>query len=148
VQIRIPRRRAFTLVEIMIVVLIIGLLAAIAVAVFDQARRRSLATRYANDFNKFEAAFQQYTLEHGGWPPASAGGTMPTGMSGLLPERFVQSSAMGGLYSWTGDAAQILLSGSDATDAVMEQVDKMIDDGNLGTGSFTSVAAGSYQLQL
>ena len=88
------RHDAFTLVEIMIVVVIIGLLAAMAISAFQRVRERSLASRYANDFNQFSAAFQRYVLENGGWPVGVVGGVFPTGMTGCLFEfRSRQSTA-------------------------------------------------------
>jgi len=54
---------AFTLVEIMIVVAIIALLAAIAVPSFLRARKRSQATRILNDLRLIDAAVDQYAIE-------------------------------------------------------------------------------------
>lgn len=55
--------RAFTLVEIMIVVAVIALLAAIAVPGFMRARKRSQATRILNDLRFIDSAVDQYALE-------------------------------------------------------------------------------------
>jgi prepilin-type N-terminal cleavage/methylation domain-containing protein len=57
------RRGGFTLVEIMIVVAIIALLAAIAVPGFLRARKRAQATRILNDLRMIDSAVDQYAIE-------------------------------------------------------------------------------------
>ena len=59
------RRAGFTLVEIMIVVAIIALLAAIAVPGFLRARKRSQASKILNDLRLIDAAVDQYAIETG-----------------------------------------------------------------------------------
>src|ERR1700759_1592975 len=59
------RRGGFTLVEIMIVVAIIALLAAIAVPGFLRARKRSQASKIINDLRMIDAAVDQYAIENG-----------------------------------------------------------------------------------
>ena len=56
-------RGGFTLVEIMIVVAIIAMLAAIAVPNFLRARKRSQATRVLEDLRMIDAAIDQYAIE-------------------------------------------------------------------------------------
>jgi len=58
------RRGGFTLVEIMIVVAIIALLAAIAVPNFLRARKRSQATRILEDLRMIDSATDQYAIEN------------------------------------------------------------------------------------
>ena len=67
-------RGGFTLVEIMIVVAIIALLAAIAVPGFLRARKRSQATTILNDARVIDGAMDQYAIENN--KPGSA--TMAT----------------------------------------------------------------------
>ena len=55
----------FTLVEIMIVVAIIGLLAALAVPGFVKARKQSQGRRVLNDARQMDAAIDQWALETG-----------------------------------------------------------------------------------
>ncbi len=59
------KRAGFTLVEIMIVVAIIALLAAIAVPGFLRARKRSQASKILNDLRMIDAAIDQYAIENG-----------------------------------------------------------------------------------
>ncbi len=58
------KRGGFTLVEIMIVVAIIALLAAIAVPGFLRARKRSQASRILNDLRLIDSAVDQYAIEN------------------------------------------------------------------------------------
>ena len=57
------KRGGFTLVEIMIVVAIIALLAAIAVPGFLRARKRSQASKIINDLRLIDSAMDQYAIE-------------------------------------------------------------------------------------
>ena len=58
-------KAAFTLVEIMIVVAIIGLLAALAIPGFVKARKQSQGRRIINDARQMDAAIDQWALEQG-----------------------------------------------------------------------------------
>jgi prepilin-type N-terminal cleavage/methylation domain-containing protein len=55
----------FTLVEIMIVVAVIGLLAAIALPNFVRARQTSQTNACINNLRQIDSAIQQYALENG-----------------------------------------------------------------------------------
>lgn len=58
------KKQGFTLVEIMIVVAIIALLAAIAVPSFMNARTKSMLSSCQNNLRLIDGAVQQYALDH------------------------------------------------------------------------------------
>ena len=58
-------KKGFTLVEIMIVVVIIGLLAAMAIPAFQKVREQSREKAMLNNLRQVASAGQQYVLEEG-----------------------------------------------------------------------------------
>ncbi len=58
-------KKGFTLVEIMIVVVIIGLLAAMAIPAFNKVRATSQDKAVTNNLRQYASAAQQYMLDEG-----------------------------------------------------------------------------------
>ena len=62
-------KRAFTLIELLIVVAIIGILAAVAVPNFMNARTRAQVSRATADLKNIGTAIDMYSADHGTYPP-------------------------------------------------------------------------------
>lgn len=96
--------KGFTLVEIMIVVTIIGLLVAIAVPNFLQARETSRSRACIANLREIDTAKQQYMLDKNSNTFASAMSSDPA-LGGLVGSyvRSLPKCPIGGTYT-TGDA--------------------------------------------
>lgn len=136
-------RSGFTLVEITIVVVIIGLLAAMAIPAFKKVRNNSYASRLANDFRIFAGAFEIHALEVGVWPGDGQGNALPaTAQPYFKGTAWYKVPPNGGYWDWEvnrlGFIASVgLVEGNNSLDpAVYEGVDEILDDGNLSTGVF------------
>jgi len=140
-------RAGFTLTELMIVVAVIGLLAAIALPSFARARERSVNVRFAADLQVAKAAFTEYSMEHGDYPPDTMPGEMPEGMADYLRRiAWTKATAIGGQWDWDrgtfGFKGGVSVYHPTASNDQMLQVDNTIDDGNLATGEFRSRSEG------
>lgn len=150
-----PKRRShvpssgFTLVEIMIVVVIIGLLAALAIPAFQRVQRASQNARVINDFRVFAQAFEIYNSQNGAWPANAGSGVVPSSpvsMSGDFKVASWQAvTVVGGRWNWdnnisSGGNAGICIAAFTCTQAQLEEIDAKIDDGDLTTGNFVLTA--------
>lgn len=142
----------FTLVEIMIVVIIIGLLAAMAIPAFKKVREGSLASRLMNDFRMFGGAFAQFDLENGYYPPDGGFSDLPPLMIDYLPNESWRNPPAGGQWLWDyedrGITAGVSYRDSNLDDDFFVKVDRKIDDGDLTTGTFQKIANDRYSFIL
>ena len=69
--------RAFTLIELLIVVAIIGILAAIAVPNFLNAQMRAKVSRTVSDMKAIHTAMEMYFLDNNYYPPDYDSGQVP-----------------------------------------------------------------------
>jgi len=145
------RGGGFTLVELMIVVVIIGILAAIAIPAFRHVREQSRNARIVNNYRVLANAFETYATKHGEWPDDVSRGTFPPEMEGFLkPEELTEATVVGGHWDWEGPdsvgLAGVTLRSGNVDEEQAREIDEKLDDGNLSTGHFVegAVAGGGY----
>jgi len=136
-------QRGFTLVEIMVAVVIIGLLLSLAVPAVMKVFGKSKVNRIVNDIRVVSDAFQFYALDNGIYPPDGDVGVIPDGMTGYLREfPWDLTTAIGGKWDWENSGSNeqgIVISSPDVSTEMLKKIDGAVDDGNLTTGEFTVV---------
>lgn len=146
-------RRAFTLVEILIVVVIIGILAAIIVPQFSAMTQQSRQTAFVGSLKKMTDSMYMYYTRTLDFPEDAASGRLPPSLIGYVRiEEFEKSTPIGGVWDVERDRNGVvsaigvhfnnLLAVGD--DAVMSEVDAILDDGDVETGSFRRIALDRY----
>ena len=81
-------RKGFTLIELMIVVLIVSILAAIAQPRLSDVLVKARAADAYADMQVVRGATLEFQANQNGWPPDAARGVVPTGLDVYLPETF------------------------------------------------------------
>lgn len=72
-------QRGVTIFELLIVCGIIGLLAAIAIPIYQNAMMKARRVALAGDFNELYTAFMRYHIDYGEFPADFGGGALNTG---------------------------------------------------------------------
>jgi prepilin-type N-terminal cleavage/methylation domain-containing protein len=141
------RRDGFTLLDMMIVILIIGLLSAIAVPAVRKSQKNARDMRFVSDVRSAAQAFEQYSMFNAGYPSDCIPGEIPSGMGEYLPKMdWTERTTIGGFWDWDfqqfGVKAGVSVYRPDRTDEEMAVIDKRLDDGALNGGSFRSRSQG------
>lgn len=132
-------RRGFTLIEIMVAVVIIGLIASLAVPSLNRARQNSQNAAVINDLRTFAAAFETYAMMYGQWPTDVSRGVVPPNMAEWLSvHTWSGTSPIGGNYDWDfnvfGITAAVSVAGYQASSNQVQRLLDVFDNGEPDTG--------------
>jgi len=91
-------QRGFTLIELMIVVAIIGILAAIAIPAYQDYTIRAQVTEGATLMDGVKVAMQDYYAQHGSWPTSLTASDAALGLNftGAMTGQYVSAVATPG----------------------------------------------------
>ena len=91
-------QQGFTLIELMIVVAIIGILAAIAIPAYQDYTIRAQVTEGATLMDGVKVAMQDYYAQHGSWPTSLTGNDAALGLNftGPMTGQYVSAVATPG----------------------------------------------------
>ncbi len=76
IQPSVAKKRGFTIVELLIVVVVIAILAAISVVAYNGIQNRAYDTTVQNDLRQFAQQVELYNAEHGTYPDTAALATL------------------------------------------------------------------------
>jgi prepilin-type N-terminal cleavage/methylation domain-containing protein len=139
-----PRAAAgFTLIELMIVVIILGVLASIVIAGFGRSQSEASNGTFISNLRAYASSFAVYNHQKGQYPPERAAGVHPAEMTGnILAEEWTRPTPIGGQWDWDNGQFGVIAGVSvvlpNRTPAEMLDIDRVIDDGDLATGVFRS----------
>ncbi len=146
--------KGFTIIEILIVVVLLGLLAAVVVISFGNNRKDAQQIAFINSVKVLANAAQVYWARTGEHLENAASGTVPAGWDSYIDARkWTQLTPIGGLWDVEKDSYGIQSAfgvdfanggGEDRDDAYMLDIDKTMDNGDLSTGRFRKIAPGRY----
>lgn len=85
------RRKGFTLVELLVVIIVLALLAGIAVMKYIDLRNAALAAQMAQEVRAVQIAAFNYYAEKEVWPPDAGKSAVPVGLGPLLPGQLAGS---------------------------------------------------------
>jgi prepilin-type N-terminal cleavage/methylation domain-containing protein len=145
-------RTAFTLVEILIVVVILGILAAIVVPKFTGASQDAKVGAFITSIKTYADASEYYNAREGSYPADGSSGQVPAGMETYVDEdEWTAGTPLGGVWDSelndSGVTAAIGVhfnTGTNPGDSVMILVDERFDNGDLASGSFQKLAGDRY----
>ena len=81
-------RRGFSLIELMTVMAVIGLLAALGIPRYREMKRRAFSANIASDFNTVRVAAYNYFADNSTYPPDGGSGAPPAALVPYLPQNF------------------------------------------------------------
>lgn len=84
-------RRGFTLVELLIVMIVLGILAGLALIKTSDLRNAAVATQVSQEMRAIQIAAFNYYAGQEIWPGEAGPGQVPTGLSPLLPAQLAAS---------------------------------------------------------
>ena len=142
--------KGFTLIETMVVIAVIGILAAIAIPNYISYRKKANIANAISDLKKFEQGFIAYAIDEGGFPNDShlVLPDQPKMANYINPADWGRTTPMGGTYNWEGPDnypyAGISIFEGTAAEKDLKLLDRMFDDGDLTQGKFRQTPNGRY----
>lgn len=149
------KNSGFTLVEVLVVVVILGLIAAIAIPILahDLGQDAEKIAFMAN-IKTFAKAADVYFVINEEYLENSCSGVLPTGFGTLIDQtKWTSDTPIGGVWDTESDSFGIKFAvgvhftcghGTARSDTYMTTIDSEMDDGNLSTGQFRKIASDRY----
>lgn len=148
------RKAGFGLVELVMVVMIMGVIAAIAVPRLSRGAESAGVHAFASSLSEIAKAIEYYQAEYGEMPEAAPGKRMPDVIADqFYGERGSAFATFGGgawEYTLSNDGEVTICAKFDdaPSEDRLREVDAMLDDGDLTTGLFCKKNSIQYEFTI
>ena len=133
-------QRGFTIVELAIAVIIVGILASMAMHAIARVRREARAVRFVNDLRVVRDSIETYAMEYGYYPEDGIAAIPEDFLSVQIMRKWKSDTPIGGVWDWDyemfGVVAAMSVYQPDDDELLLRSIDRKIDDGNLTSGLF------------
>lgn len=131
----------FTLIELIVIIVVLAILAGVATPIYLDYSMKTKVAVTANNWKLLSRAVYSYIIDRGDFPSNVSDGIMPPEMRPYLTDdEFTKKPAIGGMWdyddwrTYTGNWVSVSLTQSNQPTTVFQQIDKLIDDGDVNTG--------------
>lgn len=143
---RMARRRAFTLIELITIIVVLAILAGVAVPKYLDYSERSKVSATAYSWRILTRGLNQYIIDNGGGiPPNVQDAEMPPALTPYYSlSEYTRQPPVGGMWDydeWTpfagggaGLTVSVSITQSPAPASTFQKIDAIVDDGNINTG--------------
>ena len=106
------RRIGFTMLELLLTLIIVGLLSTIAIPKFREVRRRATATQIVGDFGVLRHAAMSFYVDSGYFPKEAGSAVVPKGLKKYLPNKYTFKKKQWTMdyENWTGKTSKAYTS--------------------------------------
>lgn len=129
------RTSGFTIVELLIVIVVIGILAAITIVAFNGVQQRARTAALQSDIRSMSQAIEAFKIQNGVYPasPAAAGANASSGNQ--VAYSTYESAAGFCLQLTNGDQVRYKQNNSEAKEGVCANVTNIVTNPSLETGT-------------
>ena len=135
-------KHGFTLVELVVVVILLGLIAALAVPRMSTAATNAKYNATHRGYRSITTALNLYHNDHQAYPPNAPIATLPPGLEDYLHASvFTNPSPIGRAWDWNGEGSGLLKHGHNLSIHTVDEedqieVERRFDDGDPDTGIY------------
>ena len=120
------KQKAFTIVELLVIIAIIGILAAITIVSYRNITNKAIAAGIKSDLDSNSKLLRMYNVEHGAYP--SSFGTDLCPLTPEIDNNYCLKATKGNKFSYVGGSQSFILTNTNITSGITYEIN---DDGDM-----------------